>query len=216
MPVTTVGSVSEPARTRRPYAARVPIEERREQLLDAALALIVRDGYDGVSIDAIAKEAGVTRPVVYGAFDGLGALLTTLLDRQQVRAFGRLLAALPEDPDLSDPAGFVSDAIHRLVAMIREDPDTWRPILLPPAGMPEVVQRRIEKDKERVRGLFAMLIEGAAGARGLPDLDSEVLSHAVLAIVEHFGRLLLADPDRFTDERLVDVVTTLLGVVFPD
>ena len=44
---------------RRPYAARVPIEVRREQLLDAAIRLIVRDGYDGVSVEAIAREAGV-------------------------------------------------------------------------------------------------------------------------------------------------------------
>jgi AcrR family transcriptional regulator len=40
----------------------MPREERREQLLDAAMAVIARDGYAGVSIDAIAREAGVTRP----------------------------------------------------------------------------------------------------------------------------------------------------------
>ena len=206
--------MTETARQRRPYAARVPLEERREQLLDAAIAVIVRDGYDGVSIDAIAREAGVTRPVVYGAFDGLGPLLTSLLDRQQVRAFGRLLRALPDNPDLADPSGFISEAIERLVGMIREDPDMWRPILLPAAGMPPLVQKRIEADKEQVRGIFAGLIAGSAAVGGLPDLDGEVLSHAVLAIVEHFGRLMLDDPDRFEADRLIAAANTLLGLVW--
>ena len=84
-------------RQRRPYAARVPIDVRREQLMDAALAVINREGHGGLSVDAIAKEAGVTRPVVYGAFDGgLGELVTALLDRQQVLIFGRFLQAMPD------------------------------------------------------------------------------------------------------------------------
>ncbi len=203
--------VTETTGKRRPYAARVPLEERREQLLDAAIAIIVRDGYDGISIDAIAREAGVTRPVVYGAFDGLGALLTTLLDRQEVRAFGRLLQALPEDPDLTDPNSFVSDAIHRMVEMIREDPDTWRPILLPPSGVPAVMLDRIEHDKEQIRILFADLISGVAREKGGPEFDSELYAHAILAIAEHFGRLMLNQPDRFEPERLAAAADTLIS-----
>ena len=112
------------ARKRRPYAARVPIEERRTQLLDAALRVIDRDGYDGVSIDAIAREAGVTRPVVYGAFDGLGPLLTALLDRQQQRAITQLFAALPTET-ATDPVAVVDLSGPRLHQMLLDDPVTW-------------------------------------------------------------------------------------------
>ncbi|RZI90634.1 MAG: TetR/AcrR family transcriptional regulator, partial [Microbacterium sp.] len=55
-------------KARRPYAARVSVDVRRDQLMDAALTILVRDGYQAVSIESIAKEAGVTRPVVYGVF----------------------------------------------------------------------------------------------------------------------------------------------------
>ncbi len=74
---------SAPAETRkrRAYAPRVPPEQRREQLLDAALRLISRDGYAGLTIEAIAAEAGVTKPVVYGAYAKLPDLLGELLDR---------------------------------------------------------------------------------------------------------------------------------------
>lgn len=197
-------------RKRRPYAARVPADVRREQLLDAALAVIVRDGYDAVSIDAIAREAGVTRPVVYGVYDGLGPLLGALLDRQQRRALAQLGAVVPAQPDLGDIEGLVVTAARRLIDQVREDPMTWQPILLAPHNVPEQVRARIAADREDVVVRLTGLIELGLLARGRADLDAEVLAHALLAILEHFGRVLLTEPDRFETDRLVDAVSGVL------
>lgn len=201
------------AGTRRPYAARVPADVRREQLLDAALTVIVRDGYDAVSIDAIAKEVGVTRPVVYGAFDGLRALLGTLLDRQQERALAQLSAALPPEPDLSDPDRLVAETARRLIEAVRSDPMTWKPILLAPSGMPEQVRSRIDRDRENFLTQVTGLLEIGLLLRGGPVVDAEVAAHAILAVLEHFGRILLLEPDRFETERLVGTITGLLAAL---
>jgi len=197
-------------RKRRPYAARVPADVRREQLLDAALTVIVRDGYDAISVDAIAREAGVTRPVVYGVFDGLGPLLAALLDRQQERALGQLAAALPEKPDLGDLGSVVVEAARRLIEQVRSDPMTWQPILLAPHNVPEQVRDRIAADREQVTSRLAGMIELGLAVRGGPRLDAEVLAHALLAVLEHFGRLLLTEPERFETDRLVDAVTGVI------
>lgn len=202
-------------RKRRPYAPRVPIAERREQLLDAALAVIVSDGYDRVSIDAIAKRADVARSVVYGAFENLGALLTALLDRQEARALERLLEILPDVADLLDPAAFASEAVSRMSAMLREDSDTWRLILLTPGNMPAVVRDRIEADRERFRLRVADWISVVLADRGDSELDPQVLAHALVACAEHFGRIALTDPDRFDPPHLVGQVQVLLRVVWP-
>ncbi len=199
--------MSDLGRKRRPYAARVPMAERREQLLDAALRIIDRDGYDGVSIDAIAKEAGVTRPVVYGAFESLGPLLMALLERQQQRALLQLFAAMPQDESKADPAGLVRQAGPALHQMLLDDPVTWRAILQSATHAPEEVRARIENYREQVRLVVERLVAGALG----PRVDAEVLSHAVIAVLERFGQLVIADPERFTAERLTDAVVALLG-----
>lgn len=197
---------------RRPYAARVPLDVRREQLLDAALTIIVRDGYEAVSVDSIAREAGVTRPVVYGVFDGgLRDLLKALLDRQQERALTQLYEALPPDPDLSDPDRLVADTARTMIETVRANPMVWQPILLAPVGMPEQARRRIDADRENFVVQLTGLLELGIAARGGPDVDPEVAAHAILAILEHFGRLLLTEPDRFATERLVDTITALLA-----
>ena len=189
---------------RRPYAARVPMEERREQLLDAAIRVIVRDGYDGVSIEAIAREAGVTRPVVYGAFEGLGPLLGALLDRQQARALEQLASAFPADAD--NPAQAMLAAVRTMAERVRSDPLTWRPILAAPQATPDVVRRRIDADRELVRGYLQGQLEGVAPA----GLDVELAAHALVAALEYFGRMLVEEPDRFDPERLVAFAASVL------
>lgn len=199
--------MSDQARKRRPYAARVPMAERREQLLDAALRIIDRDGYDGVSIDAIAKEADVTRPVVYGAFESLGPLLMALLERQQQRALMQLFGALPQDLGEGKPADLIRQAGPALHQMLLDDPVTWRAILQSATHAPEAVRERVEADREQVRLFVEQLVVGTVGARA----DAEVLSHAVIAVLERFGQLVISDPERFTAERLTDAVAALLG-----
>ncbi len=202
--------------TRRPYAARVPVDVRREQLLDAAIAVIVRDGYAGVSVEAIAREAGVTRPVVYGVFDGLAPLLTALLDRQESRALAQLEEAMSDGGSMmAAPDEFLVGAAVRMIRAITDDPHTWRPILLAPNGTPEMVRARIDRDRERVRRQIGQLLEVGLALRGGPALDVEVVSHALLAVLEHFGRLLLEDPRRFETDRLVAAIRGLLTALGP-
>lgn len=203
-------------RKRRPYAPRVPIEQRREQLLDAALAVIVDAGHDRVSIDAVAKRAGVARSVVYGAFDDLGTLLGALLDRQQARAFGRLLAVFPEGDGLDDPARFVAASVRRGAEMLAEDPDTWRLILLTPPSMPAVVRERVDHDRERFVQRTSQWISRVQAVRGAgADLDPQFLAHALVACAEHFARLALTDPGRFDPEHLTTQAQTALAALWP-
>lgn len=204
----------EASRTRRPYAARMPAEERKEQLLDAALRIIVRDGYDKVSVDAIAREAEVTRPVVYGVFDGLGSLLSALLDRHSARALGQMEDALAQ-ADLGNPEEFLTSAAADLMHRVMADPVTWRPILLADQGTPPAVRERIEAGRENVRRSIAGLIDMGVALRGLGSLDTEVASHAVLAVLEHFGKLLLESPPRFEPDRLLRSVRVATKALLP-
>ena len=209
----TASAAADAPRRRRPYAARVPADVRREQLLDAALAIIVRDGYDALSVDAVAKEAGVTRPVVYGVYDGLRELLEALLDRQQARALGQLDQVLPSEPDLGRPDELVIETARRLIDLVRSDPTTWRPILFASQGAPEAVRARVDADRENFLVQLTALLGAGSASRGGPPFDVEVVAHAILAVLEHFGRLLLDEPGRFDTERLVGALAGLLAAL---
>src|SRR6185503_15979671 len=87
------------ARRNRPYAPRLLPEQRREQLLDIVLDVIDTDGVAAVSMDAVARRAGVTRPVVYSQFADANAMLRASLDREERRALAQILDAMPAPGD---------------------------------------------------------------------------------------------------------------------
>src|SRR5919204_3630953 len=95
---------------RRRYSPRRPREERREQLLDAALSVLDADGFAGLTIEGVAREAGLAKTVVYDTFGGREELLRALLAREQERALSALAAALPEPPLPDDPEQVLTEA----------------------------------------------------------------------------------------------------------
>ena len=64
-----------------PTYTRLDPAERRDQILDTANALFAERGYEGVSIDDIAKEAGVTRGLIHHYFGGRKEVYIALLER---------------------------------------------------------------------------------------------------------------------------------------
>ncbi|MCX2949146.1 TetR/AcrR family transcriptional regulator [Lentzea sp. NEAU-D7] len=195
--------------TRRKYARRLPPEQRREQLLDAALSLIPA-GFDTVTMESVAKRAEVTKPVLYDLFANRGELIGALLEREAGRATEQVLAALPTDFATRSPDDAFADAVRVFVHAVVEAPDRWRLVLLPPEGTPHEFRDQVELVRA---GVLAQIEDLAAlGLKELgrlDDLDSALLGHAMLALAEMSGRLVLTDPDRFTPDRLVAFVTRI-------
>jgi len=173
----------------------------------------VREGYGNVTIEAIAREADVTRPVVYSAFDGLEPLLHALLDRTEKRGLDRSLAIIAAAGDPSDVDQWILRAADALIDEVRAEPDIWRPILGLVQGAPVIVSQRIADTREVIRNYLAAALDTGIGLRGRPDLDAEVLSHVVVAIAEEFGRLALEDPPRFEKKRLLATIKQLIGLL---
>src|SRR3954462_1340605 len=107
---------------------RLGAEARREQLLDAAKAVVAEHGFHGVSIESVARGAGITRPIVYRHFGDLAALLEALVERETLRALLQLREVLPAD------VGDLLTAFAGYLSAVRSDPVTWRLVLVPPEG----------------------------------------------------------------------------------
>ena len=75
-------------------------EERREQLLDTTKELVGERGFHGLSVEAVATRAGVSRPIVYGHFGDLEGLLEAMLGREGEIALRQLASArtIPNGP----------------------------------------------------------------------------------------------------------------------
>jgi AcrR family transcriptional regulator len=208
-------SRSQPLR-RRPYAPRLPAEQRREQLLDAALALIVERGYAGVTIEAVARIAGVTRPVVYDHFPNLGRLLHALVEREERIALSQLDRAVPGDPGRASPAELVLQGVERFLEAVLSRPNTWRIILLPTDGTPSIIREQVEAGRARIQARIARLVQRAVGLPGVPDeLDVELAARSIRVLGEEAGRMVLTDPEHCTPLRVRRFVQAVMTLMWP-
>jgi|GEM_PF-149045 len=80
---------------------RLPVTERREQLVEAAITVACRDGIDGATLRAIAAEAGVALGVVHYCFQDKDELLTAMAYEITRRNISHVLLAMPVHDDFS-------------------------------------------------------------------------------------------------------------------
>src|SRR3954471_3301887 len=183
-------------------ATRLQARGGAEPLLDATKAIVAERGFHAVSIEAVAREAGITRPIVYGHFRDLPGLLQALVDREGDRALGQLAAFMPTDLASGDPRELLLAAQEAYLRAAQADPATWKLVLMPPEGAPDILRERIAEGRAQVVGQLAEAVRplfppGSGGPD--PELTARMLS----AFADEAVRLLLAEPDRYPPERLV-------------
>ncbi len=204
-----------PEKPRRRYAARMPPEQRREQLLDATLDVILERGYSGVSIEAVARKAGVTRPVVYDHFANLNWLLRTLIEREERCALEQLERAVPTDTDSLEPDELLIQGVRSFLGAVTSRPATWRIILLPPAGTPAIVRAHIEHNRTRTLEQIEQVVRRALSRPELPkDLDVELTARVIRDLAEESARMVLTDPESYPPGRYERFAARLMGVLW--
>lgn len=95
---------------------------RRDELLDAADRVVTRDGA-GASMQAIAEEAGISKPILYRHFGDKSGLLRALAERHTDALLHDLRAALVSAPDLRSRTAATIDAY---LAAIEAKPAVYR------------------------------------------------------------------------------------------
>src|SRR4051795_7299972 len=194
--------------------ARMSADERREQLLDATKAIVARDGFHAVSIEAVAREAGVSRPIVYGHFNDLSGLLEALVDREGARALGQLAEVLPHDLQAGDARDTLLTALGGYLEAVRADPTTWRLVLMPPEGAPAVLNDQIARGRTAVVEHLAQAVGPGLGP-GRESPDPELFARTLSAVSDEFARLLLTDSERYPVERIVALARWLMDELAP-
>ncbi len=69
----------------RPKQSEAQVEAMRERILDAAHVLLRDEGFEALSIRAIAEQVGVSHMTLYTYFENRDALLRALSERQRAR-----------------------------------------------------------------------------------------------------------------------------------
>jgi AcrR family transcriptional regulator len=76
---------------------RLPANERRQSILDAALTVLSAEGYAGTTTARVAQHVGISEPILYRHFSSKRALLRALLDEIITRMLGAFQELIKEE-----------------------------------------------------------------------------------------------------------------------
>ena len=110
---------------------RLSPEDRRIQLLESAKALILSKGLSSFTMEGLAREAGVSQPLVYKYFDTRLTLLQELLQRESGQFDSQLREQVSKAKNYDEllrlfvSANFVQFSSSNIVYVLREQPDVF-------------------------------------------------------------------------------------------
>ena len=143
-----------------PVRRRLSAEERRAAILESALAVFSARGYHLASIDDIAREAGISKALIYEHFSSKLELYANLLEDQAGELFARLAAAVGE---VESGEARLATGLSAFFGFVEERRDAWR-ILFREAADPEVAAV-LDRLVAEVTAVVATLIAEDPGAR---------------------------------------------------
>ena len=172
---------------------RLPVAERREQLIEAALNVASREGIDGATVRAVAAEAGVSLGVVHYCFRDKDELLRAMAHTITQRNLARGMAEMPEEAPARD---LVLGVLEGLWANIRA---TRGPQLL----TYELTTTSLRHPELRQVGMDQYVGSWAAAEHFLEEVER--VAHVTWKMPRHaIARSIIAAVDGFSLAWLVD------------
>jgi len=151
-----------------------------DALLDVAVRVFLERGYDGASLDQVARAAGITKASIYYHARGKEELLL----RGAGRAFDALMAVIEKDPEASN-----GRAVDRLKHVVRRTVDimiTMTPevaLLLRVRGNTRAERRILERRREFDHLIGELFAEAQREKSIRDDIDARLATRLLFGML---------------------------------
>ncbi len=167
---------------------RLPASERRAQLIEVGRSVFAKYGYEGTSVEEIAKRAKVSKPIIYEHFGGKEGLYAVIVDREMDYVVRRLTEAISS----GSPRDRVERASLAFLGYVRDHPDGFAVLSQdsPLSSSRGTISSLLNDMAERVGDVFVSALEEA----GYDSKAAPIYANALVGMVTFVGTW-------WTDER---------------
>ena len=156
-------------------------------MLSAAHDLFAERGFAAVTMDEVAGEVGVTKPLLYAYFGNKDSLYLACMQRAADALLQTVLAAVEE---AEDPADATVRGLRAFFAFLDADRAAWRVLFDETQPTNGDIAHEVAAYRERLAGLVAgtLLAQMPARRREKAAVEVEALSAGVLGAAEAMAR----------------------------
>lgn len=182
---------------------RLPRDERRAQLLSAALEVFASNGYHGAAMDEIAEAAHVSKPVLYQHFPSKRDLYLALLDSHLASLSDLMKKALASTTDNRERVRAVIRAYYEFIAA---DDQAHRLVFQSDLLNDSDVASRLETFN---RGFSESIAEVIASDTKLPMVEAQLLGRGLAGMAQVSARHWLETSTSLDIDVAADLVSRL-------
>jgi AcrR family transcriptional regulator len=171
-------------------------EERKQQILEAAIAVFARLGFRATRMDDVAEQAGLSKGALYLYYKSKDAIIAALLQHLFAQEF-KQLQVLVESESKGPVVEQLLILTRQLAAMMQ-----WMGKLMPIAfefyaiaGRDKAVRQFLKEYFTDYRTLLTRLIERGIAQGEFRDIDAEATAITLTALFEGLGLLFFVDPE---------------------
>lgn len=185
-------------------------EERRRQILEAAVRAFARKGYHACRVGEIAEEAGVAYGLVYHYFGSKEEVLQTIFRDTWTQMLARVR-------EVQEEGGSAREQVRKVTALLlrtwRRDPDLVRVLVHEVTRSPEQLRQQIDEIGHAYEALEGVVAYGQRSGEFRADLDPQLAATIFYGALEEVltGWVMGQLPD--TDEDIARAEQTVTGVI---
>jgi AcrR family transcriptional regulator len=188
------------AERRRTGSRGVPRAVREPQILDVAGQVFAAQGYHAASMDEIASQAGVTKPMIYAYFGSKEGLYVAYIERSGRELLERMRTAA----DPSKPADDRLQAgILEFFRFVAERRDGWQVLYSQAAASGGPLAEEVASLRAAIARMITRLLrETVSNVRAADDATAalDAVAHAIVGAGESLANRSLACPELLPEQ----------------
>ncbi|GED99268.1 TetR family transcriptional regulator [Gordonia crocea] len=156
---------------------------REQQMLDAAVKVFAANGYSDASMDAIAAEAKISKPMLYLYYGSKDELFSACIARESAKFIDAM--SIGFNPALS-PREQTRTVVREFLKFVHENAQSWQVLYSVAVGTATFADLVVQS-RRRVIEMVAALIKQGTTVEGATEVDFELTAVALVGAGEAVG-----------------------------
>ena len=164
-------------------AENLPKEERKSQIMDAAMKVITRKGFSNTRMDDIVNEAGLSKGAIYHHYEGKKEIFLALIEHWETLTFPDFYSRNGKERSATDTLSDFANEVYRVFKsrsyVFQAEVEFWSL-----ANQDDEVRKRSQLLYEKIINLFELVVSKGIREKEFMQTDSRVAAIYILSVFQ--------------------------------
>ena len=164
-------------------AENLPKEERKSQIMDAAMKVITRKGFSNTRMDDIVNEAGLSKGAIYHHYEGKKEIFLALIGHWETQTFPDFYSRNGKERSATDTLRDFANEVNKVFKsrsyVFQAEVEFWAL-----ANQDDEIRNRSQELYEKIINLFELVINKGIREKEFIKVDTRIAAIYILSVFQ--------------------------------